>query len=216
MEGRRRLRAAGACMAASALLVVLAAAGAVSAGVAASAPGASPAWVSPAAPAGAPPGSQPAAYYTTTQAPRVVDVSGLAPSGGAYHAAAPVRHRDQAAYDQAKSQASSHPSAAGVIRARQAPSGSGQLPSAQSPSGADAGVTPGPFLPLVTDNDEVSWFGAGQDLEPPDTQVAVGPSDVVEFVNATGSVWSRTGALLDRFNLNSFFPIPSVDAGFGA
>jgi hypothetical protein len=58
---------------------------------------------------------------------------------------------------------------------------------------------------------QIGLFGAGQNLEPPDTQLAAGPSSVAEADNSTLSVWSRSGALVIAFDLNVFFNVP---AGF--
>lgn len=56
---------------------------------------------------------------------------------------------------------------------------------------------------------QVSLFGEGQDLAPPDTQIAVGPTAVVEAVNSTMSSWSKTGQPLDVVDLNTFFDLSS-------
>ena len=48
---------------------------------------------------------------------------------------------------------------------------------------------------------------------PPDTQVAAGPSDVVEAVNGTLSVWSKNGMEITASDLKTFFSIP-VDYQF--
>ena len=56
--------------------------------------------------------------------------------------------------------------------------------------------------------------GAGLNMgpvEPPDTQIAVGPDKVIEMVNNTVTTWSKAGAQLSLTNLFTFFPVP---AGF--
>ncbi|MCI4346108.1 MAG: hypothetical protein L3K07_05080 [Thermoplasmata archaeon] len=40
---------------------------------------------------------------------------------------------------------------------------------------------------------------------PPDVQVAVGPSHVVEMVNAEGKIWNKTGHAISSFTLATFF-----------
>ena len=40
---------------------------------------------------------------------------------------------------------------------------------------------------------------------PPDVQIGVGPSHVVEMVNAEGMIWTKQGILLTSFSLTSFF-----------
>src|SRR5207253_4071428 len=48
-----------------------------------------------------------------------------------------------------------------------------------------------------------------QNIEPPDTQVAAGPTSVVEMVNANMSIWSKSGAqLAPRVDLNAFYGLP--------
>ena len=46
---------------------------------------------------------------------------------------------------------------------------------------------------------------------PPDTQLAVSASYVFEAVNLEGRIWTKTGALLKTFNLNSFFGLSGVN-----
>jgi hypothetical protein len=59
-----------------------------------------------------------------------------------------------------------------------------------------------------------SLFPSLQGVEPPDTQIAVGPADVVEAVNDTLSVWSKNGSLLTDYNLNAFLTIPAGFTGW--
>jgi hypothetical protein len=51
-------------------------------------------------------------------------------------------------------------------------------------------------------------LGTDQFVTPPDTQVAAGPSHLVEMVNSSGSVWDKSGTLLTLFDLNAFFAVP--------
>ncbi|MBI3358015.1 MAG: hypothetical protein HY037_00250 [Nitrospirae bacterium] len=46
-------------------------------------------------------------------------------------------------------------------------------------------------------------------LSPPEPTVAAGPDHVVEMVNITGRIFSKSGGLISTFFLNSFFNIPS-------
>jgi hypothetical protein len=63
---------------------------------------------------------------------------------------------------------------------------------------------------MMSLNTQVAAFGAtDEDLEPPDTQVAAGPSYLLEAVNDTISVWSKTGTLVSDANMNTFFPVPA-------
>jgi hypothetical protein len=45
---------------------------------------------------------------------------------------------------------------------------------------------------------------------PPDTQVAVGPANVVEFVNASGRITNKAGTQLSTFNLSNLFGAPDI------
>ena len=40
-------------------------------------------------------------------------------------------------------------------------------------------------------NQQRSWFGNDQAVEPPDTQLAAGPYDLLEMVNSSGSIWAK-------------------------
>jgi hypothetical protein len=51
-------------------------------------------------------------------------------------------------------------------------------------------------------------------VEPPDTQVAVGPSDVAEAVNETLSVWTRTGSPILSSSLDALFSVPTGSGYF--
>ena len=55
---------------------------------------------------------------------------------------------------------------------------------------------------------EIGMFGSGR--EPPDTQIAVGPSSVVELVNRNVTVWSKGGTLLKATDFPTFFGPSSV------
>ena len=51
-------------------------------------------------------------------------------------------------------------------------------------------------------------FGPDQEVTPPNEDIAVGPTDVVEVVNSTVYVFSRTGAVLGSDDLNVFMGVP--------
>jgi hypothetical protein len=65
-------------------------------------------------------------------------------------------------------------------------------------------------FPAMTLNKQISDLGPDQALQPPDTQVAAGPGSVLEAVNDSLSLWSKTGSLLGDVDLNVFFPVPST------
>jgi hypothetical protein len=74
----------------------------------------------------------------------------------------------------------------------------------------------GAGLPLMSLDQQVALLGSGQSRVPPDTQVAAGPNDLMELDNATGSIWTKAGALVASFSLDSFFGVPAEDTGMGA
>jgi hypothetical protein len=92
---------------------------------------------------------------------------------------------------------------------------------AAGPQANAIGVTTLPASPLATGAVEnvVTAFPAisldrqlalatDQFVTPPDTQVAAGPNHLVEMVNSSGSVWDKSGTLLNLFDLNAFFAVP--------
>ena len=48
-----------------------------------------------------------------------------------------------------------------------------------------------------------------QTIEPPDTQLAAGPGQLLEMVNSVMSAWTDVGALEWSADLNRFFPVPN-------
>jgi hypothetical protein len=61
----------------------------------------------------------------------------------------------------------------------------------------------------VTLSQQANALGNDQAVTPPDTQVAAGPQSLLEMVNSSGTVWTKSGGLVKIFDLNSFFKIPS-------
>ena len=55
----------------------------------------------------------------------------------------------------------------------------------------------------------ICWLGENQADAPADTQIAAGIQNVVEMVNSSESVWTKTGTLLHTFDLNTLFPVPT-------
>lgn len=55
---------------------------------------------------------------------------------------------------------------------------------------------------------QVSLFGSDQKGSPPDTQLAAGPTSLLEMTNSTGAVYSKSGALISSFDLQSFYRVP--------
>ncbi len=50
-------------------------------------------------------------------------------------------------------------------------------------------------------------FGSDQEITPPNEDVAAGPADIVEVVNSTIFIFSRTGAILGSADLNTFMDV---------
>jgi IPT/TIG domain-containing protein len=61
----------------------------------------------------------------------------------------------------------------------------------------------------VTLSQQVGALGNDQAVTPPDPQIAAGPSSLLEMVNSSGTVWTKTGTLVSIFDLNLFFKVPS-------
>ena len=56
---------------------------------------------------------------------------------------------------------------------------------------------------------QVNLYGSGQDLQPPDTQLAAGPANLVEADNSVLSVWTKAGSMVVSYDLNRFFTLPA-------
>ncbi len=93
-----------------------------------------------------------------------------------------------------------------------------------APTGATGGVAAAHAAPPIasTQTDTLATFtGASQaldiaehgastqDMAPPDTDIAAGPTDIVETVNSTIDVFNRTGGLLGTDDLNTFLSVVS-------
>ncbi len=63
-------------------------------------------------------------------------------------------------------------------------------------------------FPVMSYSEQVSLLGADQGDTPPDTQLAAGPTYLLEMDNSAGSVWTKAGGLVSYFDLNSFFLVP--------
>ena len=63
-------------------------------------------------------------------------------------------------------------------------------------------------FPVMDLQQQVLLHGFGQANEPPDTQLAAGPTYLVEADNSTLSIWTKSGSLVTSYDLNTFFPLP--------
>lgn len=61
----------------------------------------------------------------------------------------------------------------------------------------------------VTLSQQVSALGNDQAVTPPDPQIAAGPQSLLEMVNSSGTVWTKSGTLVKIFDLNAFFNVPA-------
>jgi IPT/TIG domain len=61
----------------------------------------------------------------------------------------------------------------------------------------------------ISREQQISLFGTDQATEPPDVQIAAGPSQLVEFVNSSATIWSKSGLLQGARDLNAFFGVPN-------
>src|ERR1700730_15635596 len=64
-------------------------------------------------------------------------------------------------------------------------------------------------FPVMSLAAQVGLYPTDQAVAPPDTQLAAGPTQLVEMNNSTMSVWSKSGTRLATSDLNAFFPVPT-------
>src|SRR5713101_3512105 len=86
------------------------------------------------------------------------------------------------------------------------------IPSLQLPAVGASGLQAAQKLtgfPVMDLQRQATLFGSDQVVEPPDTQLAAGPANLVEATNDTLSVWTKSGSLLSTYDLNHFFPVPA-------
>ncbi|TME07392.1 MAG: hypothetical protein E6I69_08000, partial [Chloroflexi bacterium] len=91
-------------------------------------------------------------------------------------------------------------------------------PSRSSPASAPRreGVVPTTQLsgtrvtgfPVMDLHRQETLYPTDQASQPPDTQLAAGPTSLAEADNDTFSVWSKEGAFLASADLNTFFSVP--------
>jgi hypothetical protein len=81
-------------------------------------------------------------------------------------------------------------------------------PAASSPQAVTPPTTLADF-PIMSLSEQIGLYGSDQSLQPPDTQLAAGPTAIAEATNDTLSVWSKSGTLTAAADLNAFFVVPS-------
>src|SRR5712692_2505000 len=62
-------------------------------------------------------------------------------------------------------------------------------------------------FPVMDLSQQVALYGSGQDLQPPDTQLAAGPANLAEADNSVLSVWTKSGTPVTSADLNVFFGV---------
>jgi hypothetical protein len=63
-------------------------------------------------------------------------------------------------------------------------------------------------FPVMDLQRQVSLYGADQNNQPPDTQLAAGPTNLAEADNSALSIWTKTGSLVSSYDLNALFTVP--------
>jgi len=64
-------------------------------------------------------------------------------------------------------------------------------------------------FPVMSLARQVNAFGTTQQAQPPDTQLAAGPQTLLEMVNDSVSVWSKSGQLIGSSSAYTFFGVPT-------
>ena len=74
-------------------------------------------------------------------------------------------------------------------------------------------------FPTTSRTQQRGWFGNDQAVEPPDTQLAAGPYNLLEMVNSSGSVWSKNPSPLPgpqaQVDLNVFYGVAGTPYSIG-
>jgi hypothetical protein len=117
----------------------------------------------------------------------------------------PFRPRDRAQYLAAKGASiEAHPPRTGLI----VHGGRSAVGEPATPHVAQLTAIPTAF-PGMSYTRQVNALGRAHAIWPPDTQLGAGPTQLVEMVNDTASVWSKTGTLLGSVSdLNAFYDVP--------
>jgi Fibronectin type III domain len=128
----------------------------------------------------------------------------------AFHLAAPASIHTRAL------RVTMHASTAAVSATAQTPRSSrGGSPAAEPQSAASPSPSTAPAqLAAFAGTDQssaIQSFGTDQQVLPPDPDIAVGPNNVVETTNSAIYVFSRTGSLAFRFDINAFVPNLGTD-----
>src|SRR5262249_19323920 len=85
---------------------------------------------------------------------------------------------------------------------------SGPVSGTSSVGPLSAGATVQASFPVMSYAKQNADLGGDQAVTPPDTQLAAGPTYLLETLNDSGSVWTKSGTFVTDFDLNAFFPVP--------
>jgi hypothetical protein len=66
-------------------------------------------------------------------------------------------------------------------------------------------------FPLTSFDSQVADLGVDQAVQPPDTMLAAGPTSLLQTINSSASIWTKTGTRTALVDLNKVLPMP---AGF--
>ena len=145
------------------------------------------------------------ARYGTLNSRRAVDVRKLPnPGRGQRPAARPLLVPDQASFENGKRLAELDKTGTPGVPFSRAPRLGSTADSANMVPPTSITTFPG-----MSKAQQVAQFGADQNVEPPDSQIAAGPDRLLEMVNSSGSVWTKSGTLVKLFDLNGFFDLAS-------
>jgi hypothetical protein len=138
---------------------------------------------------------------------RLVHVHGLpaSPAGTHPHAPIPFLPKDRSSYAAAHKLANQgttgrRSGVAAVPSERPHVAGGGSAPQTQQQLAG---------FPVMDMSRQVALYGSDQSVEPPDTQLAAGPTSLAEADNSALSFWTKSGSLTASADLNAFFSVPT-------
>ncbi|MEO6797996.1 MAG: hypothetical protein ABI401_08385 [Candidatus Dormibacter sp.] len=136
--------------------------------------------------------SVPARYAHLTRA-RVVDVHALPPAHQNLRASHSMLVHDRGVFNRAKAA----PTASTV-----------RIAGGTAPRRPQAAAAAGSGFALLSHDQQVA-LNTGYDFTPPDTQLAAGPTSLLEMVNVLGAIYSKSGTPIGSpFDLQQFFGVP--------
>jgi len=64
-------------------------------------------------------------------------------------------------------------------------------------------------FPMISRDAQVAALGQDQNVEPPDTMLAAGPTSLLEMTNSSVSLWTKAGTRIALADLNQVLPMPA-------